>query len=403
MKKFNGRKIISAALALVMALALVIAPFRASSFEVDAAATANVSVNNQMVHFPDQRPIMVQNHVMVPVRGVFEHMGFYITWNHHYRVARLYRDDVIIILPADADAFAIISSTDAFNSRIVIPPVSQRMVNNRLMLPLRSVAEAASGNAYWDAPGRVAMISTTPPPTPETERQRNAVNRAREYMGILTLSRTGLIAMLEYEGFSNADAVHGADNINVNWYDQAVSGARNLINFMAFSRSEIINSLELVGFTALQANHGADNINANWYDQAVRSARDNIYLSAFTRNELISQLENEGFTGSQANHGANNINWYDQAIIRARDYLYRTAFSRNRIIRQLEHDGFSHAQAVHGVDNIYADWYRQAARLAQDSLNLVDVPLSRYELVRHLEIAGFTSSQAEHGANEVGL
>jgi len=161
MNRIKENKLVSITLALIMALTLIIIPFNGAyaQAQTNDPLPVSVTVNGQLVLFPDQRPIMVENRVLVPVRGVFEMMGFEITWDEPNRIARLERSDVLIIIPADLSSFVV-------NTTIVTPTVPQRIVNNRLMLPLRYVAEAASGTAEWDAVNRVAMISTTPVPTP---------------------------------------------------------------------------------------------------------------------------------------------------------------------------------------------------------------------------------------------
>ena len=124
-----------------------------------------VNIDGRFVDFQDQRPIVVEDTILVPVRGVFEHMGFEIQWDPINRMARLERDDVTIVIPADMNAFVV-------NNAVVTPEVPQQIVGERLMLPLRAVAEAAGGVVTWDDTNRVARIVTaavaTPTPAPPT-------------------------------------------------------------------------------------------------------------------------------------------------------------------------------------------------------------------------------------------
>jgi len=165
MDRIKNNKWLMVALALAMAIGLIIAPLRGSYADAYANAPVSVTVDGVLVLFADQRPIMVDNRVLVPVRGVFEHMGFEVTWDEEMRIARLERSDILIIIPADLTSFVA-------NTAIISPSVPQRLVNHRLMLPLRYVAEAAFGTAEWDPVNRVAMITTnrhaqaTPTPTP---------------------------------------------------------------------------------------------------------------------------------------------------------------------------------------------------------------------------------------------
>ncbi|MCL2404111.1 MAG: stalk domain-containing protein [Defluviitaleaceae bacterium] len=112
-----------------------------------------VIVDDNKVYFPDQQPFIIDGVTMVPVRGVFEKMGFTVGWDSQQRAAILSNQQLQIIIPAYGDVFSI-------NGDIIIPEVPQQMINGRLMLPLRAIAEALGGIAYWDSNNRVAVIIT---------------------------------------------------------------------------------------------------------------------------------------------------------------------------------------------------------------------------------------------------
>ena len=86
-----------------------------------------------------------------------------------------------------------------------------------------------------------------------TVSQKNAVKMAEEYLRYSAFSRKGLIAQLEYEGFSNKDAVYGVDNVSVDWDEQAVKMAEEYLRYSAFSRKGLIAQLEYEGFSNKQA------------------------------------------------------------------------------------------------------------------------------------------------------
>ena len=46
-----------------------------------APRSIRATVNGENVYFPDVQPAMVNGRVMVPLRGVFEHMGAHVMWN----------------------------------------------------------------------------------------------------------------------------------------------------------------------------------------------------------------------------------------------------------------------------------------------------------------------------------
>ncbi|MCL2404578.1 MAG: NPCBM/NEW2 domain-containing protein [Defluviitaleaceae bacterium] len=151
--------------ALLLALIMVLGLIPATTTQTYAASAnlppITVTVNGQLVNFTDQQPIMVENRVLVPVRGVFEMMGFEVTWDPDARIARLVRSDTTVVIPAASTSFVV-------NGVIVTPEVPQRMVAGRMLLPLRAVAEAVGGVPNWDPVQRRAMITTplAPSPTP---------------------------------------------------------------------------------------------------------------------------------------------------------------------------------------------------------------------------------------------
>ena len=66
----------------------------------------------------------------------------------------------------------------------------------------------------------------------------------------------------------------------------------------------------------------------------------------------------------------------------------------------MEYEGFSAEEATFAADSCGADWNEQAAKKAQDYLNLSS--FSRSGLIDQLKYEGFTNDQAEYGASAVG-
>lgn len=102
-----------------------------------------------------------------------------------------------------------------------------------------------------------APKTDTPAPS-ETTSQRNAVRKAKDYLGYSAFSHDGLVDQLEYEQFSHDDAVYGADNSGANWDEQAAKKARSYMDYSSFSRGSLIAQLEYDKFTRGQAEYGAN-------------------------------------------------------------------------------------------------------------------------------------------------
>ena len=155
------KKLLKKVSAITLVFAMMLALFQPVAAETNASQPSpiRVTVNGRWVQFPDQLPIIVDNRVLVPVGGVFHEMGFETSWDNVTRIARLTRSDFTIIIPAGANSFVA-------NNVIIQPDVPQRMVNNRLMLPLRAIADAVGGSAIWDPVNRIAHITVPGAPTP---------------------------------------------------------------------------------------------------------------------------------------------------------------------------------------------------------------------------------------------
>ncbi len=90
--------------------------------------------------------------------------------------------------------------------------------------------------------------------------QKNALAKAKTYLSFGAFSYSGLVKQLEYEQFSNADSVYGADNCGANWNEQAVKKAKSYMDFSAYSRGGLIDQLIYEGFTQEQADYGVNGV-----------------------------------------------------------------------------------------------------------------------------------------------
>lgn len=136
-----------------------------------------------------------------------------------------------------------------------------------------------------------------------TAGQKNALKEAINYLDYMPFSREGLISQLEYEGYTNEEAVFAADNCSADWNAQALRDAKNYLDYSAFSYSGLIGQLEYEKYTPEQAKYAADNCGADWREQAAKCAKSYLAYSPFSRQGLIEQLEYEGFTHEQAVYG----------------------------------------------------------------------------------------------------
>ena len=123
--------------------------------ETQPAPTNNiiVTINGTAVDFADQQPALVDGRTLVPVRGVFEQLGFEVDWDNENRQAILERDDYIIIITIDSEVF----TTNGVEHRFDVPA---QTIGGRTMVPIRFVLESVGYELDWDGDTQTVIIST---------------------------------------------------------------------------------------------------------------------------------------------------------------------------------------------------------------------------------------------------
>lgn len=88
--------------------------------------------------------------------------------------------------------------------------------------------------------------------------QKNALKKAKSYLSHSAFSYDGLIHQLEFEGYSNEEAVYAVDNCGADWNEQAAKKAKSYLSHSSFSRAGLIKQLEFEKFTHEQAVYGVE-------------------------------------------------------------------------------------------------------------------------------------------------
>ena len=132
----------------MLTLGAVLAAGSASAQDIRA------TVDGTMVNFTDVQPRMVGGRVMVPVRGVFEHMNAHVTWDSNSQTVTAIRGGDVIKLPLH-------SRTATVNGDQVTLDAPATLYRRRTMVPLRFLSESLGANVDWIASSRTVEISTT--------------------------------------------------------------------------------------------------------------------------------------------------------------------------------------------------------------------------------------------------
>ncbi len=113
----------------------------------------NVKVYDQYIDFSsiNQWPFIENGRTMVPLRAVFEVLNCNVKWEEATKSAVVEYGETKIIIPAN-------STTAYVNGKANSLDVPAKLVNNRIMVPLRFVSEAIDKIVFWDDLGKTVLI-----------------------------------------------------------------------------------------------------------------------------------------------------------------------------------------------------------------------------------------------------
>lgn len=112
------------------------------------ALAAQVQVNGSLI---DAQAVIIDGHTLVPVRGVFEQLGYTVDYDANTKTATLTRGSSVVSMTLGNTYFTV-------NDKQVTPEIPQQIIDSRFMLPLRAVSEAIGATVDWDAETKTAII-----------------------------------------------------------------------------------------------------------------------------------------------------------------------------------------------------------------------------------------------------
>lgn len=121
------------------------------------ADVVTVAVDNNVVEF-DQNPIIVgEGYTMVPIRAVFEKAGAVVSWDQPTQTATIKKDDYTVTVKYGDTAMY----RNGQRIELDAPAMS---VSNRILIPVRAIAEAMDYAVTWDGHHSLVLISTNGKP-----------------------------------------------------------------------------------------------------------------------------------------------------------------------------------------------------------------------------------------------
>lgn len=116
--------------------------YRGHSAALSQPEEISVVIDGQVVNFADQKPTIVNDRTLVPMRDIFEALNASVEWNDTSKTVTATKDNTKIVL-------TIGNTTASKNNESIALDVPPQLINDRTMIPLRFVGEALGAKVQW--------------------------------------------------------------------------------------------------------------------------------------------------------------------------------------------------------------------------------------------------------------
>ena len=110
-----------------------------------------VIVNGDEVAFPDQKPAIVNDRTLVPLRAIFEALKAEVAWNDETKTVTSKKGDISISLAINSDQLYQNGTPKTLD-------VPAQIMNGRTMVPVRANSEAFQCQVGWDQNTRTVTV-----------------------------------------------------------------------------------------------------------------------------------------------------------------------------------------------------------------------------------------------------
>ena len=151
------------AITAALVLTLCVTAMAADTVSTAGDVPPSVMVNGEVVDFPDAAPQIVDGRTFIPLRAVFNVLGFAddnITWDGETRTATAVKDDLTITL-TEGENTVTVTRGEETETQETDAAAYVDAATGRVLVPLRFVAQAVGCNVGWDGNTRTAIIDDT--------------------------------------------------------------------------------------------------------------------------------------------------------------------------------------------------------------------------------------------------
>lgn len=107
----------------------------------------------------DQPPVVKDNRTLVPVRAIFESLGCVVEWDGASGKVSARRDNLVIGLFVNEKMIVVNDMNNFVNDNFIETDIAPIAVNNRVLVPVRVIAESLGCEVTWDAAAKAVIIT----------------------------------------------------------------------------------------------------------------------------------------------------------------------------------------------------------------------------------------------------
>ena len=276
---------------------------------VAATTYAGVEFNGEKVQF-EQNPVIENGRVLVPFRFVAEKLGATVAWDAETKTVTCEKNGVKITLTANVKDVTV-------SGQSVEIDVPAQIMNSRVFVPLRFVADNMGADVEWDAENKTVKINTVK--EEETKGETTAVADAGTYTDkdnnvevtypVLTGNNAKLNDSIKKLALANVDAyvadAKKAEDTTKNEYKNEVKVSYEGDDYVSVVATEYV-------FTG--GAHGTTTVSSVVYDAKTLKEVD---VDSEAMDKAIEQFKamakdskNGFFDDAEKDIVADNIGWY---------------------------------------------------------------------------------------------
>jgi len=255
--------------------------------DASAANTVSVIVNGERIAFAGQGPVIVDGRTLVPVRGVFEALGFVVDWNDSARSVTIARGDDVITITLNSSVFY----ANGVGKTLDVPA---QTIGGRVLLPLRLVLESVGYVLIWDGEGNTVVISGA---DDETDFFQLYANGDRSLTTLIGIGYSD--AQLEEVVFSRMNALRGEYPNGKRWTNE---------NYYEWKGGHY-HGYGCVAFAFILSDAAFGDLPARvHYDFNKIRVGDVIRINGDSHSVIVLEVNNRGITIAEGNYNS-SIHW----------------------------------------------------------------------------------------------